>query len=240
LLVAAALLVGFAKTAIGGLATVSVAVFAAVLPARESTAALLLLLLVGDVVAVWHYRRDGDLDLLRHLIPAVLPGLLLGTLVLARVDDDTLRRLIGAILLALLALQVVLRLGSAGAGETSRPGWSRPAAAGVGLAAGFTTMVANAAGAVMTVYLVAQGVDKRRFLGTAAWFFLGVNLCKLPFSVGLGLVDASMLRSAALLAPAVLVGAAVGIVTVRRLGQRTFEAAVLAASALSAVPLLLS
>jgi len=224
---------------------VSVAVFAAVLPARESTAALLLLLLVGDVVAVWHYRRDGDLDLLRHLIPAVLPGLLLGTVVLARVDDDTLRRLIGAILLALLALQIVLRLGSAGAasagtGEVSRQGWSRPAAAGVGLAAGFTTMVANAAGAVMTVYLVAQGVDKRRFLGTAAWFFLGVNLCKLPFSVGLGLVDASMLRATALLAPAVLVGAAIGIVTVRRLGQRSFEAAVLAASALSAVPLLLS
>ena len=223
----------------------SVAVFAAVLPARESTAALLLLLLVGDVVAVWHDRRDGDLDLLRHLIPAVLPGLLLGTVVLARVDDDTLRRLIGAILLALLALQIVLRLGSAGAasagtGEVSRQGWSRPAAAGVGLAAGFTTMVANAAGAVMTVYLVAQGVDKRRFLGTAAWFFLGVNLCKLPFSVGLGLVDASMLRATALLAPAVLVGAAIGIVTVRRLGQRSFEAAVLAASALSAVPLLLS
>jgi uncharacterized membrane protein YfcA len=220
---------------------VSVAVFAAVLPARESTGALLLLLLVGDVVAVWHYRRDGDLDLLRHLIPSVLPGLLLGTLVLARVDDDTLRRLIGAILLALLGLQLVLRLRSAGAaGEVARVGWSRPAALGVGLAAGFTTMVANAAGAVMTVYLVAQGVDKRRFLGTAAWFFLGVNLCKLPFSVGLGLVDASMLRVAAVLAPAVLVGAAIGVATARRLGQRSFEAAVLAASALSAVPLLLS
>ena len=132
-----------------------------------------------------------------------------------------------------------MRLNRADPGELPRAGWSRPAAVGVGLAAGFTTMVANAAGAVMTVYLVAQGVDKRRFLGTAAWFFLGVNLCKLPFSVGLGLVDASMLRMAALLAPAVLVGAAIGVVTVRHLGQRSFDNAVLAASALSAVPLLL-
>jgi uncharacterized membrane protein YfcA len=234
----AALLVGFAKTAIGGLATVSVAVFAYVMPARESTAALLLLLLVGDAVAVWHYRRDGDVGLLRHLIPAVLPGLLVGTVVLATVGDDTLRRVIGGILLALLVVQVVLRLNRADPGELPREGWSRPAAVGVGLAAGFTTMVANAAGAVMTVYLVAQGVDKRRFLGTAAWFFLGVNLCKLPFSVGLGLVDSSMLMAAAILTPVVLVGAAIGIVTVRHLGQRSFENAVLAASALSAVPLL--
>ena len=232
------MLVGFAKTAIGGLATVAVAVFAFVLPARESTAAVLLLLLVGDVVAVWHYRRDGDVELLRHLIPAVLPGLLLGTVVLAKLDDDTLRHLIGAILLALLVLQLVLRPSRAERGS-ARAGWSRPAAVGVGLVAGFTTMVANAAGAVMTVYLVAQGVEKRRFLGTAAWFFLGVNLCKLPFSVGLGLIDASMLRMAALLAPAVLVGAAIGVVTVRHLGQRSFDNAVLAASALSAVPLLL-
>jgi uncharacterized membrane protein YfcA len=235
----AALLVGFAKTAIGGLATVSVAVFAYVMPARQSTAALLLLLLVGDAVAVWHYRRDGDIGLLRHLIPAVLPGLLVGTLVLATVDDDSLRRVIGGILLALLVVQIVLRLNRADPGAFPRVGWSRLAAAGVGLAAGFTTMVANAAGAVMTVYLVAQGVDKRRFLGTAAWFFLGVNLCKLPFSVGLGLIDASMLRMAALLAPAVLAGAAIGVVTVRHLGQRSFDNAVLAASALSAVPLLL-
>jgi uncharacterized membrane protein YfcA len=219
---------------------VAVAIFASVMPARESTAALLLLLLVGDAVAVWHYRRDGDVHLLRHLIPAVLPGLLLGTLVLAKVDDDTLRHLIGAILLALLGLQVGLRLTRADPGEAPRAGWSRPAAVGVGLAAGFTTMVANAAGAVMTVYLVAQGVDKRRFLGTAAWFFLGVNLCKLPFSLGLGLIDASMLQMAAVLTPAVLVGAAIGIVTVRHLGQRSFENAVLAASALSAVPLLVS
>jgi uncharacterized membrane protein YfcA len=230
--------VGFAKTAIGGLATVSVAVFAAVMPARESTAALLLLLLVGDVVAVWHYRRHCEPSLLRHLVPAVVPGLLLGTLLLAVVEDTALRRVIGAILLALLGLQLVLRARSRGVEAPAR--WSRPAAAGVGLAAGFTTMVANAGGPMMTVYLMAQGVDKRRFLGTISWFFLGVNLCKLPFSAGLGLIDAATLRTAALLVPAVLVGAGIGIVTVRHLGQRSFEAAVLAASALSAVPLLLS
>ncbi len=51
-LAAAALLVGFSKTAVSGANTVSLAIFAAVLPARASTGVLLPLLIVGDVLAV--------------------------------------------------------------------------------------------------------------------------------------------------------------------------------------------
>lgn len=232
---AAALLVGFAKTAIGGLGTVAVALFAAVMPARESTAALLLVLLVGDTVAVLVYRRDCDWSLLRLLVPAVLPGLALGSVALAVLDDRAIRLAIGGIMLLLVVVQLVLRRRGA---PDAGPPWSGRAKVGTGVAAGVTTMVANAAGPVMTLYLVAQGVDKRRFLGTAAWFFLGVNLCKLPFSIGLGLVHRDMLATTAVLAPLVLVGGAVGVVVVHRLGQRSFETAVLVASSVSAVALL--
>ena len=101
-----ALIIGYSKTALGGLGVVAVAIFATVLPAKESTAAILLILIVGDVIACWHYRRDPDWGLIRRLLPAVIPGLLLGTLFLRVVDDDTLRRTIGAVLLVLLALQL--------------------------------------------------------------------------------------------------------------------------------------
>ena len=106
LLGVAAVLVGFAKTAIGGVGSLAIAIFAFVLPTKESTAAILLLLLIGDVVAVWHYRRDADIVMLRRLIPAVLPGLALGALFLAWVDDATLRRCIGVLLLVLAAMQL--------------------------------------------------------------------------------------------------------------------------------------
>ena len=220
----------------GGLATISVALFALAMPARESTAALLLLLIVGDVIAVASYRRDCDWSLLRHLIPGVLPGVLLGTLVLGGIDDLTLRRGIGVVLLALVLLQVVLMR----ADLAARAAWPWGLRAGTGAAAGFTTMVANAAGPVMTLYLVGQGVEKRTFLGTAAWFFLGINLCKVPFSVGLGLVDREMLVNTVLLAPLVVVGAFVGVRLVRRMAQASFDIAVLAASAVSAVVLVLA
>ena len=231
---AAALLVGFAKTAIGGVATVAVALFAGVMPARESTAALLLVLLVGDVLAVSVYRRHCDWSLLRLLVPGVLPGLGLGALALALLDDRAIKVAIGVILLLLVAIQLVMSRRA----SRDDPSWSGRAKAATGVAAGLTTMVANAGGPVMTLYLVAQGVDKRRFLGTAAWFFLGVNVCKLPFSIGLGLLHRDMLVTTALLAPLVLLGGGVGVLVVRRVGQRSFDAAVLGASLLSALALL--
>ena len=234
LLGVAALLVGFAKTAIGGVGSIAIAIFAVALPTRESTAAILLLLLVGDVVAVWHYRRDADLGMLGRLIPAVLPGIALGALFLAHVDDTTLRRCIGGLLLVLAALQLALTWRSP---DTSRIGSSRAASTATGVAAGFATMTANAAGPVMTLYLVAQGVEKRRFLGTSALFFFGVNLCKVPFSLGLGLFDGDTFRHVALLVPLVLVGAWVGLHTAKRLSQSRFDQAVLAATVVSAIAL---
>ncbi|MBC9819896.1 sulfite exporter TauE/SafE family protein [Terrabacter sp. MAHUQ-38] len=234
LLGVAALLVGFAKTAIGGVGSIAIAIFAIALPTRESTAAILLLLLVGDVVAVWHYRRHADLAMLKRLIPAVLPGLALGALFLAWVDDTTLRRCIGVLLLVLAALQLVLSWRSP---DTARIGSSRTAAIGTGVAAGFATMTANAAGPVMTLYLVAQGVEKHRFLGTSALFFFGVNLCKVPFSAGLGLFNLDTLGRTALLIPIVLVGCWVGLHTARRLSQARFDQAVLAATVVSALAL---
>lgn len=79
LMVVAALIIGYSKTALGGLAVISVAIFATIMPAKESTAAILAVLMVGDLIACWHYRRDADWSLIRRLLPAVLPGLVLGT-----------------------------------------------------------------------------------------------------------------------------------------------------------------
>lgn len=233
----AALVVGFAKTALGGLGVVSVAIFATLLPAKESTAAILVVLIVGDLVAVWHYRHDADLSLIRRLLPAVLPGLVLGSLFLGIVSDSVLRRSIGVVLLVLLLLQLLAK--SRSEAPTSTVHEHRVAVWAAGTAAGFVTMTANAAGAVMTLYLSASGVDKRRFIGTNAWFFLIVNLVKVPFSVGLGLMHWADLARAGLLAPLVLLGGLLGYATVRRISQRRFDVAVLLASAIAAAALLL-
>lgn len=237
-LVATSLLIGVVKTALPGAGTLAVAAFAAVLPARESTAALLVLLIVGDLTAVWAYRHDVDWKVLWRLVPTVVVGLVLGVAFLGWADDATMRRTIAVILLALIALTLFLmRRGKLSADDTL----ANPRVRGVyGVLGGFTTMAANAGGPVMTMYFVAARFDMMAFIATQAWFFFVVNVVKLPFSVGLGLLHADLLPMLALLAPLVLVGAFAGRRWVRRLDQELFTRIIIVLTVLSSLYLLLA
>lgn len=231
LLVLAAIGVGFAKTAIGGVASISVAMFATVIAARESTGVLLPLLLVGDVVAVSIYRQHADWAALLRLLPSVAVGVVAGVAVVARIDDTAMRRMIGVVLLILvtvhLAQQWRARRRDREDVEESRHRRRHVTAAVFGVLAGFTTMVANAGGAVMSLYLLSAGMGMLGFLGTTAWFFLTVNLFKVPFSVGLDLITVDSLVLDAWLVPAVLAGAVLGRAFVHRIDRTRFESLVL-------------
>ncbi|WP_405923157.1 sulfite exporter TauE/SafE family protein [Streptomyces sp. NBC_00035] len=240
-LAAAALLVGFSKTAVSGANTVSLAIFAAVLPARASTGVLLPILIVGDVLAVLTYRRHAHWPTLWRLFPAVAVGVVFGTLFLVWADDGVVRTSIGAILL-LMAAVTLWRRRTADKDEepdsvATRKG--RIQARSYGVLGGFTTMVANAGGPVMSMYLLSAGFRKLGFLGTSAFFFLIVNVSKVPFSVGLGLIDGNSLLLDAALAAFVLPGAVLGKWAVNRINQRLFEQLVIAATVVGGVQLLL-
>ncbi|MFE4776251.1 sulfite exporter TauE/SafE family protein [Streptomyces sp. NPDC056713] len=239
-LAAAAVLVGFSKTAVSGANTVSLAIFAAVLPARESTGILLPVLIAGDILAVLTYRRHAHWPTLWRLFPAVAAGVVLGTLFMVWADDAMVRTSIGAILLLMAAVTVWRRRREAApeVEETaSRAG--RAKARSYGVLGGFTTMVANAGGPVMSMYLLSAGFRKLGFLGTSAWFFLIVNSAKVPFSVGLGLINGRSLLLDAALALFVVPGAFIGKACVHRINQRLFERLVIAATVVGGVQLLL-
>jgi uncharacterized membrane protein YfcA len=240
-LAAAALLVGFSKTAVSGANTVSLAIFAAVLPARASTGVLLPVLIVGDVLAVLTYRRHAHWPTLWRLFPAVAAGVVLGTLFLVWADDGVVRTSIGAILLFMAAVTLWRRRaeGPEQAPDSVATRTGRIKARSYGVLGGFTTMVANAGGPVMSLYLLSAGFRKLGFLGTSAFFFLIVNVSKVPFSVGLGLIDGNSLLLDAALAAFVVPGALLGKWAVHRIDQRLFEQLVIAATIVGGVQLLL-
>lgn len=235
LLAVAALTVGISKTALPGATILSVAVFAAILPARQSTGALLLLLIVADVFAVLTYRRHANWAALLRLAPAVLVGVVLGVVFLALTPDQWVKRIIGVILLILIAITLFRRrMQSAVLASGPNPF----AAATYGTLGGFTTMVANAGGPVMSMYFLASRFEVKEFLGTAAWFFALVNITKVPFSVGLGLITVPELILDLVLVPAVVGGALLGRWLAKRLNQALFERLVIALTIVGAVYLL--
>ncbi|MFJ4974425.1 sulfite exporter TauE/SafE family protein [Streptomyces coeruleorubidus] len=237
----AALLVGFSKTAVSGANTVSLAIFAAVLPARASTGVLLPVLIAGDLLAVATYRRHAHWPTLWRLFPAVAAGVVVGTVFLMWADDAIVRTSIGAILL-LMAAVTVWRRRTADA-EQEPESVTTPAgrikARSYGVLGGFTTMVANAGGPVMSMYLLSAGFRKLGFLGTSAFFFLIVNVSKLPFSAGLGLIDGRSLLLDLALVAFVVPGALFGKWAVNKINQRLFEQLVIAATVVGGLQLLL-
>lgn len=222
---------GLSKTGITGLGVLTVALFANALPPRESTGALLPLLLCADLFGVAFYRKHADWSHLWRLFPWLIVGVVAGYGAMGRFSDELVQRLIGGILLVMVALHFWRQRQAAPPPQTI---WF---AAVTGMLAGFTTMVANAAGPVMILYLLAVGLPKLEFIGTHAWLFLIVNAIKVPFSCRLGLITGESLWLDAWLLVPMVPGALLGPVILRRINQRAFEVIALVLTAAAAVRL---
>jgi uncharacterized membrane protein YfcA len=239
-----ALLIGFSKSAVPGMAVVFVPIFAEVLPARASTGAILPLLILGDVLAVVFWRRHAVWRHILRLIPWTLAGIAAGWLLMGRVDERLMRPVLGAALIFIVAANagfyvrraLVARRGVAVEEMVSGAWWF---SALFGLAGGAVSMISNAAGSILTVYLISMRLPRNEFIGTSAWYFLIVNVIKVPFSINLGLITPASLLLDAALAGGVAVGSVVGILTARRIPQRTFEVAAQVLALASAVRMLL-
>jgi uncharacterized membrane protein YfcA len=221
-----AFLVGVAKSGVPGLGMVAVPLMIlAVGDARASIAWLLPLLVLADLMALLFWRRHADLKLLLKLAPWVLIGLLAGAYALV-LDERVLRPLIAAIILVMLAIYAIRRF---------RPnllsGSMRPELYGV--AGGFSTTVANAAGPVMNIYLLSMKLSKEQFMGNTVWFFAIINLLKVPVYSYHRLFSWESVTFDTLLIPAVLAGAFTGRWLFLHIPQAVFEAFVIATTVLS-------
>lgn len=251
LLLFAAFCTGLSKTGVAGVGVVSVGIFPLVLSDPRAAVGSVLLLLIGaDVVAVSSYRRDAEWRYLWKLFPWTAVGVLLGYLAMGRIAAEDVRRLIGGMLLLLVLFMVPQRLrkqaeerrratGDAPAVADDAPSPSPFVSATTGVLAGFTTMVANAAGPIMTLYLLAMRLPKVAFIGTAAWFFFLINLFKVPFGIALGTVTPSSAVLALVIFPGALFGGLLGRKVLHALPQTAFEWIAIGFTALAGLKLLL-
>lgn len=206
---------GAAKTGLPGGGTLAIPMMVLVVGnARYAAAWTAPILSTGDIFAVFYWRRHADARKLLSLIPWVVLGGTGGAFAL-NLDEHLLRRVVASIVGAMLVLFVLQRRGWFT--HLSRGAWA------YGLAAGFATVVANAAGPVMNMYLLTRGLTKEQFVATGAWFFFVVNIAKVPIYIWFGLFSAQSLIFDALMAPIVIVGGFAGLWLIHRVPQKVFE-----------------
>jgi len=216
------LLVGVSKTAIGGVGLLSAALIAQVMPAKESTGVLLILFLVGDLFAIGIYKKHVEWKFLKTLIFPVLCGFVVGAFYLFHSTDNSLKRTIGVVVVLLVVLFPVSQYWQKHNDDITIR-YPRTLRVFLGSTAGFMSMIANSGGTPMSIYLLLRKNSVLNFLGNTAWFFFIINLAKLPFTFGLGLLDLKSLQYILPAVPMVAIGALIGRRFIAKIDLRMFQ-----------------
>jgi uncharacterized membrane protein YfcA len=231
-------LTGLSKTAIGGIGMVNAALLASVLPAKESTGVMLVLLITGDLFAIGVYKKHVEWKVLQKLIWPVIAGVVVGAYFLSHTTNDSLKKTIGWIVLLLVAFYPIShRLQKRDFDVSTR--FPKSLGASLGSTAGFMSMVANSGGPPMSIYLLLRKNSVMNFLGNTAWFFFIINVFKLPFTLALGLLDFHSFYYIFPALPAVPIGAVIGRKLVSRINQDLFQKITLVTAALAGLNLIL-
>lgn len=218
-----AFLVGMGKGGLPGIGNLTVVLMALALPAKASVGILLPILISADIIAVLVYRRHANWRYIWKLAPWMITGIVIGYFVFSRVDDAQVRFLIGLILLSMTAVHFYRKWVRRKATEADTLPHHPAFISATGIIGGFATMVANAAGPVAALYFIASGLPKYAYIGTSAWFFLLVNLFKVPFMVDLQIIDLASIQFSASFMLFSVLGAIIAPFIVKHINQKVFE-----------------
>ena len=218
-LFAAAFVIGVSKTGFSGISLLGVYLLSQAYGARDQSGLALPMLIAADLLVYHGFRRHGEWKEVWRLLPPCLVGIAAGAWVLACLDNHSARPWVGAIILSMAGL---LPLRSRFPGMAAWLAHAPIFALAMGFLGGLATMLANAAGPIISIYLLARGMNKMDLLGTGARFFLLINLLKVPFLAMQGLILPGTLLVNLLALPAIVAGVWIGRRLVHRVPERAF------------------
>ena len=232
--VLAVLLIGISKSGFGGaMGSLSVPLMSLCVAAPQAAAIMLPILLVLDVTGLVVFRGRSDRANLRIMIPGGLIGIAFGALTFHFVDARWIKGMIGveALLFGVDRLRQVNAAGECRAPAVV-PGlfWSS--------ISGFTSFISHAGGPPILQYLLPQGLDRVRTVGTTTIYFAVINFAKLlPYGF-LGLLDTSNAATSLALLPAAPVGYWLGLKLLKHLPRAPFNLVIAVAMLLTGLKLL--
>lgn len=219
----AALLIGMGKAGLKGVDMLNVTLMAIVFGGKSSTGVVLPLLCVADIGAVAYYNRHAQWKHFWKLVPWMMMGILLGVFVGKDMNEILFKKIIAGIILVTIVIVLIMEYRKSKE-VPDHPLFIIP----TGLAAGFTTMMGNLAGAFANLYFLAMRLSKNDFIGTGAWIFLFMNLFKLPFQVFYwNNITVQSLKVDLVLIPALAIGFWLGIKIVGKINDDQFRKVVI-------------
>ena len=233
---------GVSKSGFGaGAGILSLPLMMLVMPVDRVAATLLPLLVLLDLNAVYHHRRNVVWKKVMEVYLPSIAGIVLGAIVWWWVGREGVETLGGAIkrVVGVIAIFFAIYIGVREIWlEWARRHRLGPGAALImGAAAGFTSTIAHAAGPIVSLYLFSQHLGKTLFVGTVAWTFLLINVTKVPFYIGAGLIDPQVLRFDLLLLPLIPVGSYLGHWMHHRVNETWFNRIIMVLAFIAGVQL---
>lgn len=227
-----AVLIGMGKTGLSGTGMIIVPVMAAVFGGKPSTGLVLPMLCIADLFAVLYYHRHANWKHILKLLPWTIVGLVAALFLGSNISDNTFKLLIGVTILISLAVMIwqdYFRKSN----EVPSSTWF---SALFGFGAGFSTMIGNAAGPLMAVYLLSARLPKNVYIGTGAWFFLIINYTKVPLQIIFWKnITLHTLTLNLIMVPAIAAGAFLGFKLVRIIPEKAYRIFILVSTAISAL-----
>lgn len=231
LILLGAFIIGLSKAGLRGIDMMNVTIMAIVFGSKASTGIVLPLLCVADVIAVFYYHRHAQWKHFWKLIPWMVIGILVGVYVGKDLNEAIFRKLMAIIIIVTVVIMIALEMRK----KPLIPS-NKLFVANMGLAAGFTTMLGNLAGAFSNIYFLAMRMPKNDFIGTAAWIFLVINLFKVPFQVFFWKnITLDSLYTDLLLLPAMLIGFWIGLKIVSKIKDDSYRKVVIVLTFLGAI-----
>ncbi len=234
MILSAAFIIGLGKAGLRGVDMLSVTLMALVFGSKSSTGVVLPLLCIADIAAVSYYNRHAEWKHFWKLTPWMVVGVLLGVVAGKDMNEAPFKKTMAGIIFVTILIVLWMEY------RKSKEVPKHPLfASSTGLAAGFTTMVGNLAGAFSTLYFLAMRVGKNSFIGTASWIFLFTNLFKLPFQVFYWKnINLRTLQTDAALLPAMILGFLVGVKLVSRIRDEQYRKLVMLLTLVGSITML--
>ena len=235
LILIAAFIIGLSKAGLKGIDMMNVTIMAIVFGGKASTGVVLPLLCVADIMAVIFYNRHAQWPHFWKLIPWMILGILIGVFLGKDLNEVIFRKLMAFIIILTVVIMIALEFR-----KTTDVPSNKLFVSGMGITAGFTTMLGNLAGAFSNIYFLAMRMPKNDFIGTAAWVFLVINLFKLPFQVLYWQnITPVTLQTDLLLLPALFAGFWAGLKIVAKIKDDSYRKVVIVLTLLGAVVIFL-